>query len=152
MRPICAPFPWTMLAGCGNVCIRKTAHKSTGVLISFPSEGSRQSTSKSLHKMPTNARGVNSGAKQSTCTVEESPCASNASKETMALRTTRVSLNDPSMISRLCGCTRGLGNRPRILACHWTSFLRDSDSRLPSFMLLASREISARALSRTSSP
>lgn len=54
-------------------------------------------------------------------------------------------------VAYLCGCTRGLGNLPRILDCHCTSFRRDSDSRLPSFMLFASDEISTRALSTASS-
>jgi len=50
----------------------------------------------------------------------------------------------------LWGCTRGLGNFPLILDCHWTSFDRDSDSRFPSFMFVANDEISSRAWSRGS--
>lgn len=99
--PLHQPFPCTILAGCGNVCIRKTAHKSTGDDGSLPSEGSRQRTSKSLHNMPTSDRGVSSGAKQSTCTVDASPSALIASNETTALRTTRVRSKGPSMIRRL---------------------------------------------------
>lgn len=161
------PFPCTILAGWGKVCIRKTAHKSTGDDGSLPSEGSRQRTSKSLHNIPTSDRGVSSGARQSTCTVDASPSALIASNETTVLRTTRVSSKGPSMIRRLdmfsdhrnmngenethrCGWTRGLGNRPRIRDCHWTSLRRDSDSRFPSFMLLASDDISAKAFSKGS--
>jgi len=143
-------FPCTILAGWGKVCIRKTAHKSTGDDGSLPSEGSRQRTSKSLHNIPTSDRGVSSGARQSTCTVDASPSALIASNETTALRTTRVSSKGPSMIRRRCGWTRGLGNRPRIRDCHWTSLRRDSDSRFPSFMLLASDDISAKAFSKGS--
>lgn len=29
IRTKSVPLPWTMLAGCGKVCIRRTAHKST---------------------------------------------------------------------------------------------------------------------------
>jgi hypothetical protein len=90
-----------MLAGCGKVCIRRTAHKSTGDDESLPSEGSRHRTSRSLHKIPTSARGVNSGARQSTCTVDASPNALNTSNDTIALRTTRVSSKGPSMMRRL---------------------------------------------------
>lgn len=96
-----SPLPWTILAGCGSVCMRSTAHKSTGDDESLPSEGSRHKTSRSLHKIPTSARGVNSGAKQSTCTVDISPNALNTSNDTIALRTTRVSSNGPSMMRRL---------------------------------------------------
>lgn len=95
------PLPWTMLAGCGSVCIRSTAHKSTLELGSLPSEGSRQSTNKSLHNMPISGRGVSSGAKQSTCTVDWSPWAFIASNDTVALRTTRVRSKGPSIIRRL---------------------------------------------------
>jgi hypothetical protein len=45
------------------------------------------------------------------------------------------------------GCTRGLGNLPRIRACHWTSFLRPSASRFPSFIPVANEDISVRARS-----
>lgn len=162
-----SPFPCTILAGWGKVCMRKTAHKSTGDDGSLPSEGSRQRTSKSLHNIPTSDRGVSSGARQSTCTVDASPSALIASNETTALRTTRVSSRGPSMIRRLemlsahrnindktgthrCGWTRGLGNRPRIRDCHWTSLRRDSASLFPSFMLLASDDISAKAFSKGS--
>lgn len=95
------PLPWTMLAGCGKVCIRKTAHKSTYAIGSLPSEGSRHKTNKSLHRMPTRGRGVNSGARQSTCTVDASPWALIASKDTTVFLTTRVRSKLPSMIKRL---------------------------------------------------
>lgn len=162
------PLPWTMLAGCGSVCIRNTAHKSTLQLGSLPSEGSRQRTNKSLHRIPISGRGVSSGAKQSTCTIDWSPWAFIASNDTVALRTTRVRSNGPSIMRRLglvrtgrfrsggdktyrWGWTRGLGNFPLILACHLTSLRRDSDSRFPSFMLLASEDISLKERSRGSS-
>jgi hypothetical protein len=95
------PFPCTILAGCGNVCMRNTAHKSTGDVGSWPSEGSRHRTRRSLHRIPISGRGVSSGARQSTCTVDASPWAFMASKDTTALRTTRVSNRGPSIISRL---------------------------------------------------
>ena len=95
------PFPCTMLAGCGSVCIRRTAHRSTCELGSCPSVVSRHKTSKSLHRTPIKDRGVSSGDKHSTCTVDASPFESMTSKETVALRTTLVSWRGPSMISRL---------------------------------------------------
>ena len=112
-------------------------------------------------------RGVYSGERHSTCTVDASPCALITSNAIVALRTTRVSRRGPSMMRRLrrhfsiarvthCsgthrwGWTSGLGNLPRIRDCHCTSFLRDSDSRFPSFMFVARDEISVSALSRGS--
>ena len=130
-------LPCTILAGCGSVCIRSTAQRSTLDVGSCPSDGSRHSTSRSLHKMPTRDLGVNSGDKHSTSTEALSPCGSMTSKPTVAFLTTRVSCSGPSMIRRLCtrcqhgwlhgifgaethrcGCTSGLGNLPRILDCH----------------------------------
>ena len=90
-----------MLAGCGKVCIRSTAQRSTGELGSFPSEGSLHKTRRSLQRMPTNGLGVSSGARQSTCTVDASPWALNASNDTTAFRTTRVNRREPSIIKRL---------------------------------------------------
>lgn len=145
-----SPFPCTILAGCGNVCILNTAHRSTNEFGSFPSLGSLHSTIKSLHKMPTNALGVCSGLKQSTCTFDASPWLSISSNAIVAFRTTRVRSKGPSMMNRRWGWTSGEGNRPRIRACHWTSLRRDSDSRLPSFMFVASEDISVTALSRGS--
>lgn len=95
------PFPCTMLAGCGRVCILKTAHKSTCELGSWPSEGSRHKTRRSLQRIPINGRGVNSGARQSTCTDVESPWELIESNETTAFRTTRVNRRGPSMMRRL---------------------------------------------------
>src|SRR5271170_5794582 len=90
-----------MLAGCGNVCIRRTAHRSTHDDGSCPSVGSRHSTNKSLHNMPMSDRGFNSGARHSTCTIEASPCALIASNDIVVLRTTRVKRSGPSIMRRL---------------------------------------------------
>jgi hypothetical protein len=95
------PLPCTILAGCGRVCILNTAHKSTCEPRSWPSDGSRHKTRRSLHSIPINGRGVNSGAKQSTCTVVASPCELIVSNDTTAFRTTRVSKRGPSMMRRL---------------------------------------------------
>lgn len=168
-----------MLVGWGIVCIRRTAQRSTGEFGSCPFEGSRHRTNRSLHKIPYNGRGVNSGAKQSTATLEASPWESNTSNAIVCLRTIRVIRSFPSIIKRLmmkqiwrvskmterkksmhkilhhitylCGWTSGLGNLPLIRACHCTNFLRDSASRFPSFILVARDEISVTARSRGSS-
>ena len=95
------PLPCTMLAGCGKVCMCNTAHKSTKEDASLPSDGSRHRTSRSLHKIPKSARGVNSSARQSTCTVDALPNALKTSDDTTALQTTRVSNKGPSMIRQL---------------------------------------------------
>lgn len=95
------PLPWTMLAGCGNVCMRSTAHKSTGEFGSCPSDGSRHKTNRSLQRIPIKDRGVSSGDRHSTCTSEVSPCESMTSNDTVALRTTRVRCNEPSIMRRL---------------------------------------------------
>lgn len=162
------PLVWTILVGCGIVCIRRTAHRSTGELGSCPFEGSLQRTNRSLQRIPYKGRGVCSGARHSTSTFGVLPLESTISNETVCFRTIRVNFNLPSMMSRLgsksedlhrnilikaylCGCTSGLGNFPRIRDCHWTSFRLDSASRFPSFIFVASEEISLRALSSGSS-
>ena len=90
-----------MLVGWGIVCIRRTAQRSTGEFGSCPFEGSRHRTNRSLHKIPYSGRGVNSGAKQSTATLEASPWESNTSNAIVCLRTIRVIRSFPSIIKRL---------------------------------------------------
>lgn len=140
-----------MLAGCGKVCIRRTAQSSTNEFGSRPSDGSRHNTKRSLQSIPISGRGVSSGERQSTDTFVASPCESSTSKFMLCLRTTRVRSNGPSIIRRLWGWTRGLGNLPLILACQWTSLFRDSASRFSSFMFVARAEISCHARYRGSS-
>lgn len=105
-RNIDEQFPCTMLAGCGNVCIRRTAHRSTGSVWSFPADWSLQRTSRSLHKMPTRERGVSSGARHSTWMLVLSPTGLMTSKAIEDFRTTRVRCRGPSMINRLDAMSR----------------------------------------------
>ena len=123
-----------MLAGWAWVCILNAAHRSTVELGSLPSEGSRQRTNISVHRIPISGRGVSSGAKQSTCTVDGSPWAFITSNDTLVLRTTRVRSKGPSIIRRLeqvrtCRFSSGRQGIPMRLDQRTGKF--SSDSGLP---------------------